>query len=298
MKNANILIMTGVLITLSVLSMYFYETYKWEYNESVYNFKSEERVYDLNNPMQKWELPNELEEISGLSYFKKNELACVQDEDGYFFIYDLKKKSIVRKEKFGEKGDYEGVEVIADTAYVLKSNGHVSYFKVNQQGIGEVFKLKTDLSAKNDAEGLGFIKAKKELLVACKENPGTKKVDIEKSRSIYRITIADKKFKKKPKYVIDGKSYSKMLEDKGFSKKKHKPFKPSGVAVHPKTNFVYVIGTVGKMLIILTPDGIINDLVPLDPKIFRQPEGICFSPNGDLYISSEGKGKNGYILKF
>jgi len=52
------------------------------------------------------------------------------------------------------------------------------------------------------------------------------------------------------------------------------------------------------MLIILNPKGEIEDLIPLDPKIFRQPEGICFSPNGDLYISSEGKGKSGYILKF
>lgn len=121
---------------------------------------------------------------------------------------------------------------------------------------------------------------------------------LEKSRSIYRVIIEDKNFKKKPRYIIDGKAYNKMLEEKGFNKKKHKPFKPSGVAVHPKTKDIFVIGTVGKMMIILSPEGDIKDLIPLDPKLFRQPEGICFSPKGDLYISSEGKGKKGYILKF
>ena len=36
----------------------------------------------------------------------------------------------------------------------------------------------------------------------------------------------------------------------------------------------------------------------LDEKLFRQPEGICFSPEGDMYISNEGQGGKGYILKF
>lgn len=290
--------MTGILLILSVLSMYFYNTYQGEYDNSVYQFESNNRFYDLSNPSQRWDLPGDLEEISGLSFYKKNKLACVQDEDGIFYIYDLKKKEISREESFGEKGDYEGVEVIGDTAFILKSNGHVYYFHIKSHEIGEVSKVKTDLSSKNDTEGLGFFDEPDELLIACKEAPGTKKVKIEKSRSIYRIKKSDKNFKKNPKYIIDSKSYNKMLEKKGLNKKLHKPFKPSGVAVHPITNYVYVIGTVGKMMIILTPDGEIDNLVPLDPALFRQPEGICFSPDGDLYISSEGRGKKGYILKF
>jgi uncharacterized protein YjiK len=89
-----------------------------------------------------------------------------------------------------------------------------------------------------------------------------------------------------------------MLDANDLSKKKHKPFKPSGVAVHPKSGFIFIIGTVGKMLVVLNPEGDLVHLVPLDPELFLQPEGICFSPRGDLYISSEGRGKSGYILKF
>ena len=260
--------------------------------------KIDGHTYNLGEPLQRWDLPKELEEVSGLAYYRKNQLACIQDEDGIFYIYDLKKNEIGRKDQFAKKGDYEGVEVIKDTAYVLKSNGEVFYFKIKKQGIGEVKKIKTDLSKSNDAEGLGYEEKSGELLIACKEDPGTKKINIKKSRSIYRIDLAENKFKKKPKYIIEGKSYNKMLEEKGLSKKKHKPFKPSGIAVHPKNDHIFIIGTVGKMMIVLSPDGEIKDLIPLDPKIFWQPEGICFSPNGDLYISSEGRGKKGYILKF
>ena len=291
-------LMAGILLFLSIISFFVYSTFYWNYDDGYYRFKVNGRSYDLSTPKQRWDLPKELEEISGLSYYNKNVLACVQDEDGKIYLYDLKKKAIQLEEKFGDKGDYEGVEVIGDMTYVLKSNGNVYFFSLTDDGIGEVQKIKTDLSAKNDAEGLGFHDLSDDLLIACKEDPGTKKVDLKKSRSVYRIDLKDRDFKEKPKYVIEGKKFNDFLEKKGLSKKKHKPFKPSGVAVHPKTKQIFLIGTVGKLMVILDPDGDIVDLIPLDPTIFWQPEGICFSPNGDLYISSEGKGEKGYILKF
>jgi len=290
--------MIGILLTFSALSIYFLNNLSWDYNEVAYNLQFEDRTYSLKDPKDRWDLPKKLEEISGLSFYKKNRLACVQDEDGICFVYDLKKEEIVREEKFGDKGDYEGIEVIDDTVYVLKSNGDVLYFHLKSRGIGDVFKIKTDLSKRNDAEGLGYMTKNEDILIACKEDPGTKKIDIEKSRTIYRITNVDKQFKKKPRYIIDGESYNKMLQKKGFSKKKHRPFKPSGIAVHPTSEYIFVIGTVGKMMIILNSKSEIVDLIPLDPSVFWQPEGICFSPEGDLYISSEGRGGRGYILKF
>ena len=187
--------MAGILLIISLFSIHLSHTYRWNYDDSVYRLEINENTYNLNNPSQRWDLPGELEEISGLSFFRKNELACIQDEDGVFYIYNLKKKEIARKDPFGEKGDYEGVEVITDTAYVLKSNGDVYYFHLKDHSIGEVKKIKTDLTKRNDAEGLGFHGESEELLIGCKEDPGTKKVDIKKSRSIYRIELTEKKFK-------------------------------------------------------------------------------------------------------
>lgn len=288
--------MTAAVLTLSILSMYYLNTYSGDYNDSVYNLEAGENFYNLKHPKNRWDLPRELEEISGLSFYKKNRLACIQDEDGILFIYDLHKKEITEKYTFGQPGDYEGVEIIDKTAYVLKSNGDIFHF--DPPNSENVIKIKTDLSKKNDSEGLGFHEDMMDLLIACKEDPGTKKVKLEKCRSIYKVKAESGEFKKNPQFIIKGKAYNEMIEKKGLSKKKHKPFKPSGLAVHPKTKDIYVIGTVGKMLVILNTAGEIKDLIPLDPKLFWQPEGICFNPHGDLYISSEGRGKKGYILKF
>lgn len=267
----------------------------WDYDDSKYKLRASGYEYNLKDVKRRWDLPGDLEEISGLSYYKGDQLACVQDEKGVLYLYDLIKGEIALDMKFGSKGDYEGVEIVDETAYVLRSDGEIFYFEL---GSDRVEKIKTGLTEDNDAEGLGYSKRTSEFLIACKEQPGLKKEDLKNCRAVYRLGLHDDEVKKHDRYLIEGASYNKMLEEKGLSKKKHKPFKPSGVAVHPGTGDLFVIGTVGKMLLVMNPVGEIKDLVPLDPEIFVQPEGITFSPEGDLFISSEGKGKKGYILKF
>lgn len=40
--------------------------------------------------LQKWDLPEELDEISGIDWMDNNTIAAVQDEDGIIFIMTLK----------------------------------------------------------------------------------------------------------------------------------------------------------------------------------------------------------------
>ncbi len=70
--------------------------------------------YDFQNPTKSMILPENLKEISGLSFYKENQLACVNDEKGNVFIYDLQKENIVEKIEIGKKGDYEGIEVVEE----------------------------------------------------------------------------------------------------------------------------------------------------------------------------------------
>jgi len=59
-----------------------------------------------------------------------------------------------------------------------------------------------------------------------------------------------------------------------------------------------VISSTGKAMIVFDQSGVIVGYYMLPRKIFEQPEGICFSANGDLYISSEGVDKKARIAKF
>ena len=132
-------------------------------------------AYNLKKPNEKFFLPYVLEEISGLGYVEDGLLACVQDEDGKVFLFDYKDKKITRSIKFWKQGDFEGVEVINNVAYVIKSNGDLYYFNLNTDDRELVAKeLETPLSKSNDIEGLGYDHLKKKLHIACKESSDLK----------------------------------------------------------------------------------------------------------------------------
>ena len=61
---------------------------------------------------------------------------------------------------------------------------------------------------------------------------------------------------------------------------------------------MYIIASQGKKLLVLAEDGHKKAIIDLDPSLYTQPEGICFTHQGELFISSEGNGKSGYILQF
>ena len=237
--------------------------------------------YDFENPSEKYALPDKLEEISGLSYYKKNQLVCVNDEQGKIFIYDINEKKIVEKISFGKDGDYEGVEVVGDEVFVLKSNGKLKGFK-----IGEAFEREIDCSEPEvvEYEGLGYDPKSKYLLLVAKER--TK--DVDDKKMIYA-------------YDFDRKVLFKHIaipEEQVKDEVNGKDFRPSGIAVNPQTGQTFIIASDGKKLLILSEKGQKEALISLNPKIYRQPEGICFSPDGQLFISSEGKDGDGYILRF
>lgn len=238
-------------------------------------------AYDLQNPTKSMILPENLKEISGLSFYKDNQLACVNDEKGNVFIYDLQQEAIVEKIEIGKKGDYEGIEVVDDEIFIMKSNGKIKGFKI---GTEEERKIDCSHPDVVEYEGLSYNPSTKSLLLVTKERIKDK----NDKKVIYAYDLAKETFTK----------YISISEDMIKGSDGKKAFAPSGIAVHPLTDELYIISSQGKKLLILSSSGEKLALVELDEKLFRQPEGICFTPTGDLYISSEGTKGDGYILKF
>ncbi len=257
--------------------------------------------YDLENPDKKIKLHYDLEEISGLSFVKDSVLACVQDELGRAYFYHLGDEKIQYSIKFAKSGDYEGIELVNGKVYIVENNGKIYSFDTTATNTLKTKStiINTPLSDKNDVEGLGYLPASRQLLIACKEQAGINKKK-RKGKAIYAYNLDEKKFEEKPFIIIKRSDITRFIVDhpNDFKIKKSPDFKPSGIAVHPRTNKIYLLNSVGKMLIILNEKGILEDLAILNPKTFRQPEGICFAPNGDLFIASEGGGSRGYLLVF
>lgn len=81
------------------------------------------RLAEKNHTIIKtWEMPMELNEISGIAWIGEGKIACVQDEDGIIFIYNLNENKVEKTVNFAKSDDYEGITVVDGTAYVLRSD--------------------------------------------------------------------------------------------------------------------------------------------------------------------------------
>jgi hypothetical protein len=114
----------------------------------------------------------------------------------------------------------------------------------------------------------------------------------DKVRSAFRFDLATQEFSNESVYDISLDIIRMRLNDPGAE------FKPSAAAINPVTGKLFIVASVGKLLVIADKNGNVENAFRLDPKLFNQPEGMTFAPNGDLYISNEGGDGVATILKF
>jgi len=258
--------------------------------------------YDLRYPTQQYVLPDELREVSGIALFDKNTIICIQDEKGKLFFYDLIQKKITKQVKFWDDGDFEDITISNNRIYAIRSDGlivEIENFTSKETVNGT--KHWTPLSLKNDCEGICYDSLTNSLLIALKELTGKKESEnLPGFKAIYSFDLNTKTLSEKPAFLIEVSTLE--IPDKHPSKSKKDPaeikFKPSAVAIHPKTDEIYVLASVGKMLIVLNRKGEVIHKTGLDKKLYPQPEGITFSPDGTLFISNEGGEGVATLLRF
>jgi uncharacterized protein YjiK len=261
-----------------------------------YNIKEESTGTQANTivVLKRWDLPEKLLEISGLAWLDTERFACVQDETGSVFLYNAKNGSIEKEIPFAGPGDYEGLALVGETAWVLRSDGHL--FEINSIRTDKpvVKEYDTPLTADHNTEGLCYDPKNNRLLVAIKEDePGG-----EDFKGIYSFDLDTRTMAAQPVMKIDLKD--ELFSGQASSKKKAKSgdvMMPSGIAVHPGTGDIYI--TEGRKPKLLVTDGSFNTkrLYLLDQNEFLQPEGITFSPSGELFVSNEGLKQPGNILQ-
>lgn len=229
---------------------------------------------------QTWKLPSELNEVSGIVWIDNHIIACVQDENGFIYIYDLDEKSIVEKIPFAENGDYEGIALHDNIIYVIQSDGLLYEIK-NWSATNKIISShQTGFKSSNNMESLTYSTKSNSLLTTPKDKDRT-----DEFKGIYEISTTSKSADiNAPAYKIDMNAEPlKKYRDK----KLRKTFNPSEIAVHPKTNDIYVLEGKNPKLLILNENGDLKVVYKLDEINFPQPEGMTFSDDGELYISNE-----------
>ena len=291
------------LLSILILSLSFFSFLKIENGHPSF-------PYDLERPNVTFELPESLKEISGLSMTADGtQIAAVNDEEGILFLLDKMTGQIVQQITFGDDGDYEGIEIAGNDAWIIKSSGTLYQIKNYATDQRQINKFKSFLNKENDVEGLAFDPRRNSLLIGCK-GKGMEGEDNKMKKAIYEFRLSDLMMMNDPVYLltlpdiqeyiahIEGEEHLETLQEIFPLEEGEMKFSPSGIAVHPITGDVYVTSSKGKLLAVLDREGHILYLEKLKKKIHPQPEGICFDSDGTLYIANEGKDDKARIYKF
>jgi len=242
--------------------------------------------YDFNRP-QIIELPDKLQEISGISFYKGNAqtVFAEQDEEGKIFYFQPDANPLTVKEsRFGKKGDYEDITVLDDLFLILRSDGTLYSFPFAPdpepavKGVNEW----AGLLPKGEYEAMAA--DEQQLYVLCKQCNIDKKGD---QTSGYVFNFASGSLKQTASFTIDGRQIDKLIPLKG------KSFRPSALAKNPFTKEWFILSSVNSLLVVADEQWQVKAAYRLNSKLFNQPEGLAFDKNRNLYISNEAGGKNG-----
>ena len=283
-SNGDMYISNEGINTKATLSKFTYvaisDSEKVQLNKTGYNFSS---------PSEKIELGKHLHEISGMAYIPGKDLIVAEnDEKGDIFLVDFNNKiDNAGKVKFGGKGDYEDI-VHTDTAeYMLIATGSVVQVMTKDSSF-TIKEFSLDRGGNSEFESMYLGADGKSLVLLCKECSKEK----DEVRTAYRFDLATLTFSSEPLYSINIGDIKKILNDDKAE------FKPSAAGINPANGKLYIIASVGKLLVVADKSGKIEQVFRLDPVMYNQPEGMTFAPNGDLYISNEGGEGIATILKF
>ena len=238
---------------------------------------ADSEMYDYSKP-RIIDLPEAVDEISGIAYYPKDtSVFAIIDEDGMLFKIPIMNPTATKQWRFDKKRDYEDIVLKDSTFYVLVSNGDIEtiHFKGDS-----IYTQKSDFSKRskkaNEYEALYYNNDSANLIMVCKECED----DTKKTFSLYSYNIYGAN-EYKPYLTIDAVPIAKQLGQEKIH------IKASAAAINPVTEDLYILSTVNNAMIILSNKGVFRKLYKLDPGIYKQAEGIAFTPQGDMIISNE-----------
>lgn len=236
--------------------------------------------YDFAHPTAAFDMPEDLEEISGLTVLDETHLGAIQDEKAHLYIINLATGAVEQELDFGGKGDYEGIELADGRLFAMRSSGKLEELLGWRTGEVKTRDYDGDLgSNKCNAEGLGA--EGRRLLIVCKEaGKGNR-------NAIHTFDLATNEFS-------DGEAFEVDPDDLPGKR----DLRPSGIARHPVTGDIVVLSSKRESLVVVDPDGRVKVEWDIAPAGLEQPEGIAFLPNGDLFLASEGRKGPGKVMRF
>jgi len=247
--------------------------------------------YDLNNPKRS-ELGKALNEISGLCYNKSDSsLLAISDSKEKVFQIDLKSRQLKDyTTKVVESGsDVEDIVKLDTSLFLLKSKGILVEIPDKAKDTSAIKTYDLGLEGSNDFETLYYDPSAQGLILLCKTCAREKGTGV---RTAFRFDLRSRTFENTAFFTISRGQVKTLLKNADAK------FEPSAAAFNPVNKRLFILSSAGNLLVVADNRGQVIEAYTLNPDLYPQAEGIAFAPNGDMYISNEGKNGAPTLLHF
>jgi uncharacterized protein YjiK len=222
-----------------------------------------------------------LNEISGITFNEDdNTLLAISDSKEKVFQININKQKLkdYTDKVVGSNSDLEDIAKVDSSLFLLSSKGIIYEMSSKKQDTARAYRFPS--TDKNDFETLYYDPSIKSLIMICKKCPADQG---KGERSAYRFDLEKKQFDSSPYFMFNTTEVKNLLKDDDAK------FDPSAACIHPINKRLYVLSSAGNLLVIADTRGKIIEAYKLNSAQFPQAEGIAFAPNGDMYITNEGK---------
>lgn len=243
--------------------------------------------HDFERRTARFDLPDGLDEISGLAISPDGRLFAHQDEWATVFEIDPTTGRIIKRFSLGnpaERGDFEGIAIVGERFFLITSLGLLYEFR--EAGDREQARFRvtdTLLGARCEVEGLDHDPVDDVLLVACKVSAPERGLVV-----VHRLPM-DAERERPPAIEIP----RNQLSDRGLDA----DFEPSAIAVGP-TGTLVLASASAEALIEVDRYGRLLSGLQLSPDRHPQSEGLAFGPDGTLYIADERNSRRARLTAY
>ena len=137
-------------------------------------------------------------------------------------------------------------------------------------------------------------------------NPEVEHPASNRLRAVYTFNVNKNRFASNPLFSYDVDAIERFAAENGIRILANRITElkdtvhgltiiPNAIAIHPKTNEVYILSGMDRSLIVFDQFGVIKNYSALDDTLFPNPTGLTFAQNGDLLISNEDLIKNSIV---
>lgn len=261
------------------------------YYQKATNFYKEDGYFDLIHPSEINILPMGVSSFSDLTLMDSLHLVGIEPISGNVVFLDINNYSISSQLSLGSDFRFQAISRIDSTLILMDSENKV-HFLLPPYDINS-FVSSNETIENFHSPGICLHESTKRLFLISEVQ---EKEEGQFSSYLYAFNLNKNKLSDEPLFEIN------LTDIESFAIKNNLSlpttivansgdtiqgldFNPSAIAVHPKTNEIYILSS-DRSLIVYNQFGEVVNFTSLDASIFSKPTGMTFQDNGDLLISN------------